>query len=130
MIRIDPQFNIQITRGDDEVLTIDLIDLPGNTPHHIVTGETLKMTVRSGDMLTEVGTRSKAFTLTSSQVVGNTYATISIPGSQTRALTPGRYVYDIELRGTNPSRATTIVGGDKSHLLEFYVVEDVTLSND
>lgn len=128
MIRVDGKGNIQYTRGDDEVITVDLVEMPGMIPRPLASNETLVMTVRSpyrgltyeffGDIL-----------FTTSVTGPSNRPALSINHSSTSTAAFGRYVYDIELRkmsGSNVVSRTTVVGGDKEAPLEFYIVPEVT----
>ena len=128
MIRVDGKGNIQYTRGDDEVITVDLVEMPGMTPRSLASNETLVMTVRSPYR----GLTYEYFgaTLFTTSVTGpSDRPALSIQHSSTSTAALGRYVYDIELQkksGNTIVSRTTVVGGDKEAPLEFYIVPEVT----
>lgn len=120
MITVDGRGNIEYTRGTDETLTVNLFEMPGRTPYTMRTGERLTLTV----------TRYDGVNPASGSVIQSSSTTnvISITRAQTLTLEPGRYAYDIQLRRGSSSNYTykTVVGGDKSGPLDFYIVEDIT----
>lgn len=130
MIRVDGKGNIQYTRGDDEVITVDLVVMPGMTKRSLASNERLVMTVRRP--YRGVTYESFGNVLFTTTAVGPAdRPALSIQHSSTNNADYGRYVYDIELQktsGSNIVSRTTVVGGDKEAPLEFYIVPEVTVS--
>ena len=113
MIEVDYQGNIQMTRGDDVSLQVDLFARDG-TPYAMASNDKLTLTVRKN--------ADAAVTFQASATGTNT---ISIPHATTSSLDAGKYVYDIELLTAGGDR-DTVVGGNKISDLFFHIIPDIT----
>lgn len=126
MIRVDGKGNIQYTRGDDETITVDLVEMPSGASRSLANNETLIMTVRHSGLDT-YGFGAVLFT--TSTTGPSARPVLAIRHSDTNTAAVGRYVYDIEIRkmsGSTITSRTTVVGGDKDAPLEFFIVPEIT----
>lgn len=113
MIRVDNFNNVWLTRGDDAVFTVEILNEDG-TIYTLANNDILKLTLKK-DLVS-----SPALTKT---VTGSD--TIRILHSDTTDLS-GVYLYDVQLTKGSDSTIHTVVGDDGEHAPLFTIVEDVT----
>ena len=99
-------------RGDSETLTVLARDKATKAPTALVAGDTVRMTVRRSE-----GARISLQKVVTAFVDGK--ALIQILPADTSGLTPGRYVYDIEVTFASGEVKTSVKG-------VFWIEGDVT----
>jgi hypothetical protein len=103
--------DIEMYRGDDKTLTLTFKDSTGTTIN--ITGYSIFFTVK--DKLSYTDDSSDSDSIISSLVTSHTHATsgiseLTILNSQTSTVTPGKYIYDIQLKDSS-SKILTVVAG-------------------
>lgn len=113
MIKIDVGNNIQLTKGNDAAITVNLVE--NGATYTMGDSDTLTLTVR----------KSASDSTAVMEVTSTGTNVITISDSDTSSAAPGSYVYDIMLTKANGDKYT-VIGGNKERQLEFFIVEGVT----
>ena len=94
--------NIVIDQGTDWTITIDVTDNTGGT--YDLSGHTVAAQMRKNYAT------STAITFGASHNSSNGQITLSLPSETTVDITPGRYLYDVEMRDSSNNVSRVIEG--------------------
>jgi hypothetical protein len=103
--------DIEMYRGDDKAITLTFKDSAGSAVN--ITGYSIFFTVKNKLSYNDDPDDSDA--IISSIVTSHTYATsgtsvLTISNSQTSSVTPGKYIYDIQLKDGGGNILTVVAG--------------------
>jgi hypothetical protein len=93
--------NISMTRGDTASFLISCIDSYGQ-PHNLVTGDTLKFTIKKSANTLDIILQKTVTTFSSGK------ATVTLAATDTSTIAFGSYVYDIQVQLVDGTVSTII----------------------
>jgi hypothetical protein len=103
--------DIEMYRGDTKSMTLTFKDSAGTSVN--ITGYSIYFTVKN--KLSYVDDSADSDAIISSVTTSHTYATsgtsvLTISSSQTSTVTPGKYIYDIQLKDASNNILTVVAG--------------------